>query len=338
MKDHSPMKTIFRLGLLALLAATTPAHAEIAELRISQQFGVGYLPLQVARNKGLFDKHARAQGLEGLKVSFVTLSGGNSTNDALLSDSIDIATGGVGGFLPIWAKTRGNVDVRGIAAVTTLPIALVTTNPAVKSLKDFTDKDRIALPSVKSSIQAVTLQIAAEKAFGPGSFDKLDPITVTLKHPDALAALTSGKSEITAHFGSPPFQQQELLLPGARKITDSYEALDGPVTLNVAWAKASFRDKNPKVYAAFLGALKEADTYIAANPKEAARIHLIEENSKADEALILGIVTDPDSRFSTTPLNTKKYADFLFRTGQIKAKAESWKDLYFEDIHGEQGS
>ncbi len=332
---------LFHLGaaiaLSGLMLAGT-ARAEVKELRVSQQFGIGYLPLQVARNKGLFEKHAKAEGVDDLKVSFVTLGGGASTNDALLSDSIHIGTGGVAPFLAAWAKTKGNLDIRGVAAITTMPIALVTTNPAIKSLKDFTDKDRIALPSVKVSIQAVTLQIAAEKVFGPGQHDKLDGLTVSLKHPDVYAALASGKSEITAHFGAPPFQQQELLLPHGHKITDSYQALGGPVTLNVAWAKASFREQNPKVFKAFIAALREADTFIAAHPDEAAKIHLIEEAGSANESLVLSIIKDPESVFSVAPVNTTKYGDFLFRTGQIKAKAESWKDLFFADIHGESGS
>jgi NitT/TauT family transport system substrate-binding protein len=323
---------------LAALLVTSGARAEVKELRVSQQFGIGYLPLQVARNKGLFEKHAKAEGLDELKVTFVTLGGGASTNDALLSDSIHVATGGVGAFLTAWGKTRGAIDIRGIAAVTTLPIALVTTNPAVKTLADFSPKDRIGLPSVKISIQAVTLQIAAEKAFGPGQHERLDPLTVSIKHPDAYAALASGKSELTAHFGAPPFQQQELLLPNARKITDSYEALGGPVTLNVAWAKAAFRDANPKAYRAFIAALREADAFIQANPDEAARIHLVEEGGAADIDLVRGVIKEPQSIFAVTPVGVTRYADFLARTGQIKAKAESWKDLFFPEIHGEAGS
>ena len=333
--------TLFRLGaalaLYGLILAGT-AQAEVKDLRISQQFGIGYLPLQVAKHQGLFEKHAKAEGLDDLKVSFITLGGGASTNDALLSDSIHIGTGGVAPFLAAWAKTKGNLDIRGVAAITTIPIALVTTNPAIKSLKDFTDKDRIGLPSVKVSIQAVTLQIAAEKAFGPGQHDRLDGLTVSLKHPDSYAALASGKSEVTAHFGAPPFQQQELLLPGGHKITDSYEALGGPVTQNVAWAKASFREQNPKVFKAFIAALREADIFIAAHPDQAAKIHLIEEGSAADEALVLSIIKEPTSIFSVVPVSTTKYADFLFRTGQIKTKADSWKDLFFPDIHAESGS
>jgi NitT/TauT family transport system substrate-binding protein len=80
----------------------------------------------------------------------------------------------------------------------------------VKTLKDFTDKDRIALPAVRVSMQAVILQMAAEKEFGAGQQHKLDPWTVSLSHPDGLAQMMSGKSEITAHFTSAPFMYQEL--------------------------------------------------------------------------------------------------------------------------------
>lgn len=322
----------------AVMAVGSNGYAEVKELRISQQFGIGYLTLQVAKHQGFFEKQAKAAGVPDLKVSFVTLSGGASTNDALLSDSIEIATGGVGAFLPAWGKTRGSIDIRGIAAISTMPIALVTTNPNVKTLKDFTDKDRIALPSVKSSVQAALLEIAAEKEFGQGKQEQLDGITVSMKHPDAYAALVSGKSEITAHFGSPPFQQQEQALPNAHKIVDSYQIMDGPITFNVAWAKASFREKNPKVYAAFLAALKEANAFIQAHPAEAAKIHVAEDFEKVDEALVLSIITDPHARFTVAPLNTIKFADFLFRTGAIKAKADSWKDLYFPELYTEEGS
>src|SRR5437879_830561 len=86
----------------------------------------------------------------------------------------------------------------------------VTRNPNVKTISDFRDGDRIALPAVKVSAQAVLLQMAAEQAFGAGQQNRLDPLTVTMSHPDAMQALLSGQSEVNAHFGSPPFQYQEV--------------------------------------------------------------------------------------------------------------------------------
>jgi NitT/TauT family transport system substrate-binding protein len=331
-------KAVRMLIAVTMVAHAAPAAAETSTLRIAQQYGIGYLPFHVIKHQQLIEKHARAAGLDNLKVTWVSLGGGSVMNDALLSDSVDLVSGGVAPFITLWAKTRGSIDVKGVAALDALPIALVTTNPAVKTLKDFTAKDRIGLPSVKVSIQAVTLQMAAEQAFGEGKHEALDAYTVSLKHPDAYAALASGKSEVTAHFGGPPFQQQELLLPGAHKVIDNYGVLGGPATFNMIWGKAAFRDANPKVYGAFLSALKEAIELIKADPKEAARIYLTEDESKLDEALVLGIITDPQTRFTTQPLGITKYSDFMFRTGAIKVKPASWKDLFFADIHGEDGS
>jgi len=337
MKPWSKVFVAF-LGLALTSTMATPAVAETGNLRIAQQYGIGYLPFHVIKHRQLIEKYAKVAGIDDLKVTWVSLGGGSAMNDALLSDSVEIVSGGVAPFVTLWAKTRGSIDVKGIAALDALPIALITTNPAVKTLKDFSEKDRIGLPSVKVSIQAVTLQMAAEQVFGEGRHESLDAFTVSLRHPDAYAAMASGKSEVTAHFGGPPFQQQELLLPGAHKILDNYSVLGGPATFNLIWAKAAFRQANPKVYGAFLAALREAVALIQADPKEAARIYLAEDDSKLDEGLVLGILADPQSRFTTQPLNVTKYSDFLFKTGAIKVKPESWKDLFFDDIHAEGGS
>lgn len=77
-------------------------------------------------------------------------------NDALLSNSLQFASGGVGPLLTLWSRTKGNLDVKAVGAINSMPLYLNTSSPNIKSLKDFTDKDKIALPAVKVSIQAVT--------------------------------------------------------------------------------------------------------------------------------------------------------------------------------------
>jgi NitT/TauT family transport system substrate-binding protein len=154
------------LGFLTVslfLAAVNPAAAETNTIRFAQQFGIGYLPLSIMQDIALVEKHAKAQGLGDIKVEWTKLTGGAPINDALLSGQIDIAAGGVGPMLTIWAKTKGNLNVKGVAALNSMPLYLNTINPAVKTIKDLTDKDRIALPSVKVSIQAVTLQMAPRR-------------------------------------------------------------------------------------------------------------------------------------------------------------------------------
>ena len=326
------------LLLTAWASFTAAAQAETNDFRIAQQYGIGYLPLHVIKHERLIEKHAQAAGLPELKVSWISLGGGAAMNDALLSDSVDVVSGGVAPFITLWAKTHGNLDVKGVAALESMPIALVTTNPAVHTIRDLSAKDRIGLPSVKVSIQAVTLQMAAEQVFGEGHHDALDQYTVSLKHPDSYAALASGKSEVNAHFGVPPFQEMEEQLPGGHKIVDNYQVLGGPATCNMLWAKPRFRDNNPKVYGALLAALREADELIRRNPQLAARIYLAEDEAKLDESLLLRIISDPQTTFTTQPVSITKYTDFLFNTAAIKARPDSWKDLFFPEIHSEGGS
>jgi ABC-type nitrate/sulfonate/bicarbonate transport system substrate-binding protein len=211
---------IAAVGLLSV-SLNGAARAEADTVRIAKQFGLGYLPLTMMEEEKLFEQQAKKQGLD-IKVEWLRLSAGAPMNDAILSGNLDFASGGVGPLLTIWGKTQTNVMVKGVAALNSMPLYLVTTNSNIKTIKDYTEKDKIALPGVKTSIQAVTLQIAAEKVFGKGGEGKLDAFTVSMSHPDALASMLGGKSEINSHFGSAPFQEMELADPRVHKVLDSY--------------------------------------------------------------------------------------------------------------------
>jgi NitT/TauT family transport system substrate-binding protein len=322
----------------ALVTSSGPSFAEEAKtIRFSKQFGISYLPLVILEQKKLVEKHTAAAGIEGTKAEYVQLTGGTPINDALISGQIDIGAGGVGPLITIWAKTRDNLKVQGISAINSMPLYLNTVNPNVKTIKDFTEKDKIALPSVKVSIQAVTLQMAAEQAFGEGNQNKLDQLTVSMSHPDGMASMLSG-NEITAHFTSAPFMYQQLKDPRVRKVLSSYDVLGGPGTFNVLWCKAEFREKNPKTYAAIIAALKEAMDFIKANPDETVDIWIKAENSKLDPAFVRQIITDPENVFTVAPQKVMVYANFMSKIGSIKTKPADWKELFFPEIHDQQGS
>ena len=48
-------------------------------------------------------------------------------------------------------------EIKGMTALQSMPFYLMSRNPAVKTLKDFSDGDRIALPAVKITIQSLIL-------------------------------------------------------------------------------------------------------------------------------------------------------------------------------------
>ena len=336
MKRSKLIASLVTAGL-ALGLGTGAALAEVNEVRIAEQFGIGYLPLQMMREKGLLEAHAKKLGLGDIKVTWSRFGGGAAMNDALLSGNLDFASGGVGPLLTIWDKSRGNLDVKGVAAINSMPLYLTTSNPNVKSIKDFTDKDKIALPAVKVSVQARSLQMAAAQAFGEDKYDALDKFTVSMKHPDAVAAMLSGQSEITGHLTSPPFQQQELQDSKIRKILSSYDVLGGKSTFNAIWATTKFREENPKTYQAFVDALNESMELINADKSAATDVYMTQSKSKLDKEFVRKIVMDEENEFTTTPRNTMKYAVFMHKVGALKAKPASWKDYFFPEIHNLPG-
>jgi NitT/TauT family transport system substrate-binding protein len=329
-----------KLCVVAALATviTLPVDAEVTEVRIAQQFGITYLPLMYMGHEHLLEKHAKQLGLGDVKVTWAKFAGGNVMNDALLSGSLDFASGGLGPLITLWAKTRGNLDVRGVCAMNTMPLYLNTRDPNVKNIEDFTDKDRIALPAVKVSFQAVNLQMAAAKAFGAKQYDRLDKLTVSLSHPDGMTALQSPASEVTAHFTAPPFQYQELEQPGVHTVLDSYKIVGGPHTFTVVWATAAFRKANPKIYRAFLAAFEEAIAEINRDKAAAATNYVAWTHFKGPAELPLKVLEDPLVKFTTTPRKITTYADFMYKIGSIKVKPASWKDMFFPEIHALHGS
>jgi NitT/TauT family transport system substrate-binding protein len=334
---------VFRsIGVACVLSgmlAAGSARAELSEVKIARQYGVSYLPLMIMQDQKLLEKHAAQMGIKDLKVSWVEFAGGNVMNDSLLSDSLQIASGGVAPLVLLWSRTKGTpVEVKALSAINSMPLLLNTTNAKVKTVKDFTGQDKIALPAAKVSIQAITLQMAAEKAFGAGNQGQLDKYTVSLAHPDAQQAMMSGNSEVTAHFGSPPFQEQELQKPNVHTVLNSYDVLGGKSSFNLVWCTTRFYQQNPKLTKAFMDALDESEAWINHDKHAAAVAYLriSKEKSTVDE--VEKMISSPDVSFTTVPQNTIKYADFMARTGLIKAKPQSWKDMFFPTVQSLQGS
>jgi NitT/TauT family transport system substrate-binding protein len=324
-----------RFAALALAAiawlAALPARAE-GQLRIAEQFGIVYLLLDVAKDQQLIEKHGKKQGLD-IKVEWAQLSGGAAINDALLGGSIDIAAAGVGPLLTLWDRTKGRQDVKGVASLGNFPYYLVSNNPKVKTIADFGDGDRIALPAVGVSVQSRVLQLASAKLWGDAHYNRLDKLQVALPHPDATAAIIKGGTEISAHFANPPFQEQSLAgNPNAHVVLSSYDVLGGPASATVLYATTKFRAENPKTYKAFIDALAEAARFVSVNPDKAADT-FARRNSRTDRALVLKVIKNPEVQFKLTPQNTYALADFMARVGAIKNKPASARDYFFDDAH-----
>ena len=318
--------------------AATSASAEVSELKMMSQYGIGYMQLTLMKADKLVEKHLAKAGLGSTTVTWATMGAGAAANDALLSGSLHFAAGGTGPAFILWDRTRANVQVNGVAALSSMPNLLVTRNPNVKTIKDFTEKDRIAMAGAGSSVQTIYLQMAAAKEYGIDNYKKLNPLMVNLPHPEGLRALLSGQGEVTAQFTSPPFQNTALENPAVHTVLNSYDVMGGPNTFLMVWATKKFHDENPKTYKSVLDALKEATDSINADKKRAAEIYVREGGGKESADKILKLMSDPQVKYTLAPENVLPYSQFMFKIGTLKNEPKSWKDLFFADIHDMAGS
>ena len=340
-KQLSMHVVVLRVALpiaVSLLAVRAPpARAEKGEITIAKEFGIGYLPYMIMEHEKLVEKNAKSRGLGDVKVIWKTFGGSGFMQSAILAGQLDFASSGVPWFLLLWDKTRGEVKSPG--TLDSMPLYLNTRNPKVKTLKDFGEGDKIALPAIKSSVQAITLQMAAAKVFGAAQSNKLDALTVSLSHPDAMTALLSGAGDIDSHFTSPPFQDLELKDARIHRVVSSYEVLDGAATFIITATTTKFQKANPKTFEAFVGALEDAQKFISTNKREAAQMYLdLSKDKRLSMDDLMKMLDNPDYRFTLVPEGIMKYAAFMASVGILKKKPADWKELFFSHVHQRPGS
>ena len=325
--------------LAAVAVAPRAARAEAGEIRLAKQFSMGYVQLNILEHRHLIEQHAKTLGLGEVKTVWSTFSGPDAMNTALISGNVDVVSGGVPGLVTLWAKTKGTPqEARGISALSSQPFLLNTRNPNIKSVRDFTDADRIAVPAIKVSVQAVTLEMAAAQAFGKENYARLDHLTVSLSPPDATIGLLSGGSAFDSVFSVPPFQDQQLQAAGIHTVLNSFDVLGGSTSFTVAWTSRKFHDENPKLYQALLAALEEATQILNADKPAGAALWIEDSKSKLPLDMVAGIIAGPQVKWTMTPENTMKFARFMYEVGTIKEKPDSWKDLFFPEIARLPGS
>ena len=331
--------SLYLLVLAGCAKSSTPA-GEVTEVRIPRGAGgVGFLPLLIMEHDHLVEAQAREAGIPNLHVKWIDLGGPAAMNEALLSRSVDFIAAGPPAFIILWDRTHDSASVRGVAAMSSLPMYLNTRADHLKHLDDVNESDKIAVTSVKVSIPSIVMQMYAQQKFGAGDVYHFDRFTVTMTHPDGVIALLSGSGAIDAHFTSPPFHQRERKDPHIRTVMTSDEVMGGSTTFTMLSTTTAFRTNNPKVYLAVLKALDGAIKSLASDKQHGADI-LLQSTGEAgfSREEILEVMNDPTVKFTTAPENVMKYALFMHDIGSISTRPASWKDLFFPDVQDTPGS
>jgi len=328
------------LSLLASPFISRRVRAEDSTVRISKQYGLGYMSMMVMEHEHLVERHAAKAGLPSLQMEWSVLGGPGPQIDALLAGQVGFIGPGSTTLATLWDKTAGTArEIKALSALQSMPFVMMTRNPAIHSITDLTEHNKIALPGVKITGHALTLEMAAARRWGASSYDRLDSLTITLSHPDAMAALLGGQSEIDCHLASSPFYYYEQAVPGVHQVLKSYDVTGGMHTNGVMLTSKAYHDANPRVCSAVLAAQQEANDFIRANPRQAAEIYLaLTGDKKTSAEQMAGWIADPDVVYTTEPMKVMEFAAFMHSVGRLKRQPDSWKDMFFPEGQGVGGS
>jgi len=325
-------RTISAIALAAATMIAGPGAASAEEIRIAAGTGILFAPFHVMKEAGLIEKHAEALGVD-LEPEYLSFPSGSAVTDALISGNVDIIGVGLSNALLLWSRTRG--DIKSIAAVSGTESVLVTKDPAVQSLADFKPTNRISVTSLRVSNQAIYLQMALDKEFGEPN--RLDAMMVQLGFTDAVQAMVTPNGAIDTMFAGPPYYQQLLAMEGMHPVLSTLDVA-GPTTNLLAVARTAWHDESEKERQVFLAALAEAQEIINTDPKRASELYLASTQERFDPAEFAQMLSDDGNIFQSLPKGTFQTAAFMAKIGLIREAPADWRDYFFDDLKGREGS
>ncbi len=256
--------------LAGALVAALPLVASSARARKPTRFvshsnsPSPYLHLNVMKTPASWWKSTPLLGVPDVKVTFAQFSGGDAMNDALISGAIDIVCGGAPAMLYLVGQDKGHAagSARRLRARLFRAAARTPATPNIKSIEDFRDTDKIAVPGVKVSGQAIIPEMAAAGGMGYGELGEARQAdTSRSRRPIRLPACWPTTPRSNPHSRrrlSPNCSSRTRTCATILKSRD----IVGNATSSVWWTSKRFHDNNPKVYQAIINATKEAQAFI----------------------------------------------------------------------------
>ncbi len=301
---------------LAGCSTVGKVREEKLQIRIAEQYGLAYAPVQIMKEKKLIEKY-----LPEIEITWRQLGNTAAIREAMLAGELDVGFMAIPPFLIGWDK---GMEWKIACGLSSSPVGLVVNKDNIKSIQDFTPEDRIALPQ-PGSVQHILLSLASEKLWGDPS--RLDNLLVTLGHPDGMNALLAQR-EVSAHFTTPPYLFKELENPGMHQILDGREAMGEEFTFIVGVTTAELYQDQPKVYDAFLRALEEAVNFMDKNPVET--VDILAEAYQIEQEELLKYLEHPDMAYSLEVKGVMKFADFMQKNDYIKREPANLEEVLWD--------
>ncbi len=240
---------------LALLAAALPAAAQ-------QKFSIGYIatadsmPVVVAKEKGIFDKHK-------LDVTLVRIPLASNVPSTVMSDSVQIGMGTGPMLLQTADGGLGLVGIAGVSQITKASsiISLVMrTGVKVDSAADLRGK-KIGVPGFNSMMHVVFQKWLLDRKVAAGQLQMVEVIF------PQMADLLKGGT-LDGVIVLEPFRGRIVSENIGYKVSDFPIEVQDPIMAAYWMAKESWVKANAGVVSAFRLAYQEAIDYAVKNQPE----------------------------------------------------------------------
>lgn len=310
--------TIMLSGCSQAQKQESNSTSSLSKITIAEQYGLAYAPLQVMKKQKFLERR-----LPGLQVEWRQLSNTTEIREAMLTGKVQAGFMAIPPFLIGWDKGMQWKIATGLSSS---PVALVTNQTHIKSLKDLTTKDRIALPQ-PGSVQHILLSMAAEKELGDSR--RFDNQLVTLNHPEGMSALLA-KKDITAHFTAMPYLAKELETSGIHQVLSGEQAMGTDFSFIVGVTTSKLHDQNHEVYQAFVASVQEAVDFVRKNPEQTAE--LLAEDYQLSKAEVFKYLTFPGTDYTTNVKGVARFAEFMAKNGYLTKPLQRTQDVLWEDV------
>ena len=321
------------LPAVAQMRSKSQRPAQAAEIKIGVGHGIGFLPLYIAQDLKLLEKHAKAAGITS-RLSIQRYNTAAPLRQALAKGDVSVGAYGLSGLLLTRDSPKDMVAVSGL---TTLPLVLLTARPNFKSLSDLRANDRVVVPTF-SAPQSTYLRLYADKTFF-GAWKRLQPLVTAMPHQDAVDALTAGTGNVAAYFSSPPFTQVALKDPKVRAVMSSEDIMGGKTSFLVMAGSRETLAAQPKLAEILSRTIDEAAAVIRNDPRRAAVTWLkYEPSSTLDARAVEAILRDLKDDFGSAVHGVEATAAVMSRDGRLKNAPASWKDVVAPALASGSGS
>ena len=285
-------------------------------------------PLHIAIDNGYFEEEFKAAGIDW-KVEEIDM--GNIA-DLVASEKIDASTQLAGAMIP---QIDNGLEITFTAGIHTGCTKVYSKKGSdIKEIKDLKGK-KIGVPSLGDSSVVALKRILFDEGIGV-STDNLEVQWVVYGLTDLPLALENGAVDVVALHDPVAYNAEKEY--GFNKILDlSTDAKFENEYCCMSFVTSKLAKENPKAAAAYTRAILKASAFVEANPKEAAKIQIDNEQCSGDlntnASLLESYKYAPSVDIASQTIHNA--AEELIRIGELKSdNPDDFVDKAFSKFDG----